>query len=141
MSVHDLLHFDKVSRSSLLVDSSSQVARACIVSRSASHKQERKFISSILKVLEVDAAVNDGQNPFLSLNNFVELSYQKVIPHHLIFPWFVLLDGARIFTLEEIMRINISIISLGIKLFEVGWLVETWDLCVFLSDFAHDVFL
>ena len=137
-----LLNFNEVCRTPFLVDTSTKVPCSGKVSTSPSNQKKRKLITRIFKILEIDRSVNDRHDPLLTFNNFVHVSDQKVVPHHLILPRFVFLNRARVASQEKVMWVNIRIVVLIMLII----LFRHCELHILISYFAfshlsHQVFL
>lgn len=92
MAIDNLLDFDPICRPSFLINTSSEVTRTSVVSTTASDQSERELVASIDEVLEVDVAVDYWHHPLVTFQQLVQVSNQEIVPHHLVFPRFVLLD-------------------------------------------------
>ena len=87
-----LLDLHKVCRATFLVDSTAEISCSSKVTAASSYQKKRKFVTWVLEILKVDRAVDDRHDPLLSLHQLVHVTHQKVIPHHLVFPWLMFLD-------------------------------------------------
>ena len=87
MSVNYLLDLDPVGNIALMIDTSTQVACACVVSATSSYDHEREAVAAILEVFLVYIAMNDWHAPLFTLNTAIKVAYQEVVPHHLVVPW------------------------------------------------------
>ena len=86
MSVNYLLNLDPVGNIALMIDTSTKVASACVMSASPSNDHEREAISAILEVFLIYIAMNDWHAPLLTLDATIKVTNQEVVPHHLVVP-------------------------------------------------------
>lgn len=107
------------------------------------NKDKSELVPRVNEVPKIDTAVYYGHNPFFSLDNFVHVSDQKVVPHHLVLPRLMLLNRPRVPAQEEIMSVYIGVIRLRMVHIQISALVHVAPifLAILLSDFPHNIFL
>ena len=86
MTVHNLLNLDPVCDLSLMVDASAQEASASKMTRATRNDHDRELGPMVNEVLLVDVAANNRHDPLLALDHLIEVSHQKVVPHHGVVP-------------------------------------------------------
>ena len=141
VSVQNLLDFHKISWSSLLIYTSPQVSSTSIVPAAPRNQQVSNLIACIFEILKTNWAMDHWDDPLFSLKNLVHVSDQKVVPHHLVLPWFMLLDWAWISAQEKVMRINIGIVIFLMEVIQNFWVVVDMLTLLLLADFSHDILL
>ena len=141
MFVDYLLNLHEVCGPTLLVYASTQVPGPRIVSAPASDQQKGDLVALSLKVHKVNITVHERHHPLFTLENIVHLSYEEVVPHHLVLPGLVLLQLTALTSLKEVMRINICVINMSAQFFHHGRVVQLALPLFVLAGFPHHVLL
>ena len=86
MSVDYLLDLDPIGYIALMINTSAEVPSSGVLTTAPSNDHEREAIASILEVFLVYVAMNHWHTPLLTLDTAIEVTYQEVVPHHLVVP-------------------------------------------------------
>ena len=75
MSVNYLLDLDPIGNIALMIDTSTKVTSACVVSATPSNDHEREAVAAILEIFLVYIAMNDRHAPLLTLDTAIEVAH------------------------------------------------------------------